>query len=89
MSKAGAPEQVMGLAEEDYHLGYHKAARLAELALRVKLHAVVGVEDGVARTAFMEPFATAQDALDSALADNHGANVRVLMDAGTTVPLSP
>lgn len=88
MSEAGSPEEVEMLAADDYHLGYHKAARLAKLARRAKLRAVVGVEDAVVRRAFMEPYATAQDALDAALEARPDAGILVLMDAGNTVPVA-
>ena len=87
MSEAGTPERVMALAAKDYQLGYHKAARLAGLARRVALRAVVGVEEKTARAVFMEPFATVQDALDAALSEQPDAGVYILMDAGTTVPI--
>ncbi|RJQ45141.1 MAG: nickel-dependent lactate racemase [Gaiellales bacterium] len=87
MKQGGSPESVLGLAARDYHLGYHKAARLAELAQRARLKAVVGVGDEVARAAFMEPFASAQEALDASIGEAPDAKVLVLKDAGTTVPL--
>ncbi|MHB1003571.1 MAG: nickel-dependent lactate racemase family protein [Thermoleophilia bacterium] len=86
MIEAGSPGRVAELARSGYRLGYHKAARLAELAERAEMWAVVGVGDDVARAAFMRPFATVQQALDEALETRPGAEIIVLMDAGTTVP---
>lgn len=86
MAAAGSPGRVAEMAREDYRLGYHKAARLAELALRAEMWAVAGVGDEVVRTAFMKPFQQVQKALDTALASRPEAEVMVLMDAGTTVP---
>lgn len=86
MIEAGSPARVAELARAGYRLGHHKAARLAELAERAEMWAVVGVGDDVARAAFMRPFATVQKALNEALAARPDAGIIVLMDAGITVP---
>lgn len=87
MDEAGTPDGVLAITSGRYRLGYHKAARLAAMAKKATLRAVVGVGDAAAQTAFMEPHASAQDALDCSLTASRDADVLVLMDAGTTVPV--
>ncbi len=86
MRSAGTPEEVIRKAREDYHLGFHKAARLAEVAACARIWAVVGVNDETVRSAFMEPFPDIQSAVTEALAKRPQGRVWVLMDAGVTVP---
>lgn len=86
MAEAGSPAAVLKAANDRYRLGFHKAARLAEVASRAELWAVAGVADEVARTAFMRPFAGVQEALDAALEARPDGRVWFLMDAGVTVP---
>jgi nickel-dependent lactate racemase len=86
MREAGTPEKVIGTARADYHLGFHKASRLADVATSAEMWAVAGVDDQVARDAFMRPFPTVAEAVEAALAARPTGKVLVLMDAGITVP---
>lgn len=89
MAEAGSPAAVLEAARDRYRLGYHKSARLAEVAAKAEIWAVVGVDGGVAETAFMRPFTGIQKALDEALEARPEGRVWFLMDAGVTVPRLP
>lgn len=86
MRQAGSPGAVIAAARADYHLGYHKASRLAAVAARAEMWAVAGVDHAVVQAAFMRPFADVGEAVATALAARPESGVWVLMDAGETVP---
>jgi nickel-dependent lactate racemase len=68
--------------------GWHKSARLARVMADAELYTVVGIGDEFVRRAFMQPFATAQDALDAALRRlGTDATVYLIPDAGSVVPV--
>ena len=87
MARATTPQEVLESIAGDYVLGYHKAARLALIALRGEMWGVTGLPDEDLEAAFIRPFSSVQKAVDSALA-RKGPNARVLflMDASITVP---
>jgi nickel-dependent lactate racemase len=72
---------------ERYKLGYHKAAKMAEIGLKMKMFAVTTLDPTVAKKAHLRPMNTVQEAIDSAL-DEMGSDARVtfIMDAVITVP---
>jgi len=81
------PEEVLEAVRGRYRLGYHKAARIAELSLKAEIWAVTGLEGKLLREAFMKPYRSVQQALDEALkVKGKDARVLILQDAGLTVP---
>jgi nickel-dependent lactate racemase len=71
-----------------YSLGYHKAARLADLGSWAELWAVTDLSDDLVRAVRMRPFDSVQDALNEALkAKGPEAKTLFLMDGSTTVPM--
>ncbi len=87
MRQCGSPSQVISEATGGYRLGYHKAARLARVAQRAQIWAVVGVEAETVRSAFMRPFAHLQEAVNEALDTKPDGQAWLLMDAGSVVPV--
>jgi nickel-dependent lactate racemase len=87
MARAATPQGVLDSIAETYVLGYHKAARLALIALRGEMWGVTGLPDEDLEAAFIRPFPSVQKAVDAALA-RKGPEARVLflMDASITVP---
>lgn len=86
MGEASSPQKVIDRAHGDYRLGYHKAARLAEVATWADIWAVTGVDDAIVETAFMKPFPDVQSALNAAFEARPAGKAWVLLDAGSTVP---
>lgn len=86
MEEAQSPEAVIEKARNDYRLGYHKAARLAEVETWAEIWAVTGIDDRIVRSAFMRPFPGIQGAVEAALNARPSGKMWVLMDAGVTVP---
>jgi lactate racemase len=86
---------VKGVLEEiakGYKLGYHKAAKIAQIGLWAKMYAVMGIDDATVRRAKLEPFPSVQNALDAAVAYIRAAGIDkptiILMPQGSlAVPL--
>jgi nickel-dependent lactate racemase len=87
LSRASTPQAALRSIEGKYVLGYHKAARLAHIALRGEMWAVTGIPDEDLEAAFIRPFASVQAAIDAALArKGPEAKVLFLLDGSVTVP---
>jgi nickel-dependent lactate racemase len=87
LSSAGSPGEVLARIEKKYVLGYHKAAKMAELSLWAQIWAVTDLGPELLEKCFIRPFASLQTAVDAALKEKGGdARVLVLMDGSLTVP---
>lgn len=87
LSSADTPEAVMEKINRGYKLGYHKAAKIAEIAMWADMWAVSDLDADTLRSIFIEPYATLQEAIDAAVA-RKGADAKILflMAASMTVP---
>ncbi len=87
LASADSPKAALEKIGERYKLGYHKAAKMAEIGLKMKMFAVTKLEPSIAKKAHLEPKDTVQEAVDSALAElGEEAKVTFIMDAVITVP---
>jgi len=66
-SSTSSPEEIIERARKEYKLGYHKAAKLAEILKEVEIWAVTGLPHKVIRRAFLQPFSKLQEAIDKAM----------------------
>jgi nickel-dependent lactate racemase len=81
------PEKVLEAVEKKYRLGYHKAAKIAELALKAEIWAVTSLEGSIMKKAFIKPYRNVQRALNEALkVKGKDARVLIIPDAGLTIP---
>jgi lactate racemase len=88
LSGSDTPQAVLDKIKQGYILGYHKAAKMAEIDLWAQMWGVTDVEPDVIGKLFIKPFDSLQVALDKALEEKgKDANVLFLMDGGLTVPL--
>jgi len=87
LGSASTPKEVLDRIANGYKLGYHKAAKMAEIGLRCKMLAVTNLDPATARKAHLTPVKSVQEAIDMALQE-HGPNAKVtfIMDAVITVP---
>ncbi|MBN1900738.1 nickel-dependent lactate racemase [Candidatus Sumerlaeota bacterium] len=87
MSSCDSPENVMAKIEREYKLGYHKAAKLAEILSWAEIWAVTDLEPDAPKKIFFHPFSSVQEAIDAAL-EKKGKHARCifLMDGSITVP---
>lgn len=72
--------------QNEYKLGYHKAAKMAELMCRANIWAVTDLPSMLLEGMGIRSFGTLQGALDALLTKNPKAEVLVLMDGSVTVP---
>ena len=71
-----------------YRLGYHKAAKMAQVSARASIHAISELDEATLRKAFIAKRDTLQLAFDEALAEKGpDAKVAILLDGTMTVPL--
>jgi len=88
LSSADSPADALEKIDHKYVLGYHKAAKMAEIGLWAQTWAVTGLDPALLDKMFIRPFDNLQAALDAALdAKGIDAKVLFLMDGGLTVPL--
>jgi len=88
LGSCDTPKAALEKIEQGYVLGYHKAAKMAEVGLWAQMWAVTDVAPEVIAPLFITPFSDLQTALDQALAQKgKNASVLFLMDGGLTVPM--
>jgi nickel-dependent lactate racemase len=88
LAGAGSPKEALDRIDQGYVLGYHKAAKMAEIALWAEMWAVTDLPDSDVESVFMRPFSDIQKALDAALeVKGQDAKVLFLMDGSITVPM--
>jgi nickel-dependent lactate racemase len=91
LCKAHSPEELFEILGDEYKLGYHKAAKMAQIGRWSHLWAVTDLPDEIIQKAMMKPFSNIQKAVDSAVEfiRNKGKQPRcIIMPAGSlTVPM--
>ncbi|MEF8874109.1 MAG: nickel-dependent lactate racemase [Candidatus Thermoplasmatota archaeon] len=87
MASMDDPENVIEKIEEEYRLGYHKAAKMVEVCSNSSIWSVSELDEENIEEAFMEPKKSIQKALDEALAKTRG-KVTFLVEGGMVVPIS-
>lgn len=87
LSQCSTPKDALARIDQQYVLGYHKAAKMAEIGLWAQTWAVTDLEDDLLRSVFLEPYHDLQGALDAAITEK-GPNAKVLflLNGSITVP---
>jgi nickel-dependent lactate racemase len=87
LASSKTPQEALKRIEQGYKLGYHKAAKMAEIATWAEIWGVTGLADQDMKKAFIKPFHEVQEALDKAIEKKgEKAKILFLMDASLTVP---
>jgi len=87
LSSSKTPLEVMDRVGQDYILGYHKAAKIAQLITWAEIWGVTGLKGKDLESAFIKPFPDVQQAIDKALEfKGKQAKTLFLMDGSHTVP---
>ncbi|GMO15657.1 MAG: nickel-dependent lactate racemase [Termitinemataceae bacterium] len=91
LASSSSPENAISRIECGYKLGYHKAAKMAEVSKRATICAVTGLPKERLASMFIESAASVQEAFDAAMlrAGNNGVlspKILVLPDGCVTVP---
>jgi len=88
LTSADSPADALARIDDGYLLGYHKAAKMAEIGLWAETWGVTDLDPDLLGDLFIRPFDSLQAALDAALeAKGPDAKVLFLMDGGLIVPL--
>jgi nickel-dependent lactate racemase len=87
LASSKTPQEALQKIEQGYKLGYHKAAKMAEIATWAEIWGITGLEDKYMEQAFIKPCHEVQNALDRAI-EKRGEKAKILflMDASLTVP---
>jgi len=87
LASSKTPQEALQRIEQGYKLGYHKAAKMAEIATWAEIWGVTGLVDRDLERAFIRPFHDLQQAIDEAI-EKKGEKAKILfiMDASLTVP---
>lgn len=86
LASAGDPQDALNMIEKEYVLGYHKAAKIAEIARWAQIWAVTSIDPALMRSIFMMPFRTLQKAIDLAVEIKGREKILFMMAASMTVP---
>ncbi len=87
LSSSDTPETVLDTIAKGYRLGYHKAAKLAEIYRWATVGALTELDDRLLESIFIKPVHDLQYALDAAI-ERYGSECKVLFltDGTVTVP---
>jgi nickel-dependent lactate racemase len=86
LSMSEDPSVILENLKKEYQLGFHKAAKLAEVALWADLWAITDLDPGTLSKANIRPFDSLQAAVDAVLQWKEDAKILVLMNGSVTVP---
>ena len=87
MASAPTGEEVLKKIDQEFHLGYHKAAKMAEISLWAQTWAVSDLSDEDMKAVHLKPYHDLQKALDEALAEKGpDASVVILPFGSMSVP---
>lgn len=91
LSKADTPQKILDILGGEYKLGYHKAAKMAQIGIHAQIWAVTDLDDKIIKKALMKPYSTIQSALNHAVEIIKAAGKQpriVVMPSGSlTIPL--
>ncbi len=86
MSLSKDPNEILANLDAEYKLGYHKAAKMAEIMTWARIFAVTDLDPALMARINMTPFKDVQSAVDKALENDPEAKVMVIMDGSVLVP---
>jgi nickel-dependent lactate racemase len=92
LCKADSPQTVLEQLGDKYKLGYHKAAKMAQIGTYAKMWAVTDLDDAIVKNAMLKPYKSIQAAVDDAvniIKEKNKLPRTVVMPFGSlTVPLN-
>lgn len=88
LSSSSDPNDALKRIDEGYRLGYHKAAKMAEISTWADVWGVTDLEDEDMKRIFIRPFHTVQEAVNEALKEKGtDAKILFLIEGSITVPI--
>ena len=86
LSLSNDPFQILKNLAREYKLGYHKAAKVAEIMTWAKILSVTDLDPALMTRINMMPFPNVQAAVDRAIEFDPDAKVLIIMDGSVLVP---
>jgi nickel-dependent lactate racemase len=87
LSSADSPKDALDRIEKKFVIGYHKAAKMAEVGLYAQTWAVTDLDPKILESIFIRPFSSFQEALDKAFEEKgKDAKALILLDGSLTIP---
>lgn len=87
LSSKKSSKEVFGMIKKEYKLGYHKAAKMAEIDGWADMWGVTDLDSKVLKNVFIRPFGSIQEAINEAIKEKGPtAKILFLMDGSITVP---
>ena len=87
LSSADSPKDALDRIEKKFVVGYHKAAKMAEVGLHAQTWAVTDLDPKLLESIFIRPFSSLQEALDKAFEEKgKDAKALILLDGSLTIP---
>lgn len=87
LASAKTPKEALDKIAQGYKLGYHKAAKMAEIGLKCKMLALTKLDPEISRKAHLTPVNSLQEAVDMSIRElGPQSKVTFIMDAVITVP---
>ncbi len=86
LSEARNPDEVFDKIAKGYTLGYHKAAKMAEIMKWASLWAYTKLEPELLSKIFIRGYNDLQEALEASLKEKGNEKILFMMDASLTVP---
>ena len=86
LSSCRTPQETLDKIDKEFKLGYHKAAKMAEISRWAQMWAVTSLEPDLLKSIFITPFASLQEAIDAAIAEKGEERILFLLNASLTVP---
>lgn len=88
MAAAASPQEAIEVIKKEYKIGYHKAAKLAEIAVWAEMWGITDLDPKILQDAFIRSVKSVQDAVDEAIeAKGPEAKVLFLLDGSIIVPM--
>jgi len=92
LCKSDSPKKIFEILDVEYKLGYHKAAKMAQIGIRAEMWAVTDLDDDIIKKAMLKPYSDIQTAIDDAvrIIKSKGKKLKVVvMPYGSlTVPIN-
>jgi nickel-dependent lactate racemase len=86
LSSCRTPQETLDKIDKEFKLGYHKAAKMAEISRWAQMWAVTSLDADLLKSIFIRPCASLQEAIDAAIAEKGEEKILFLMNASLTVP---
>jgi nickel-dependent lactate racemase len=90
LCKAGTPQEVLEILDDEYKLGYHKAAKMAQIGAHAHMWAVTDLDDTIVKKAMLKPYRNIQAAVDDAVktikAKGRQPRVVIMPSGSLTIP---